>query len=145
MSRITYGIQLWGPGSTPSVIRRIQVVQNLTMCWASNCNNFTRTRYLLTKLNWLSIHQLVYYHSFLIIYKITNKQAPKKNFNHLENGRMTPGRIDLTKRRLSKNIQSIYYTVDQSIRNAEKISVFKTRIKVWIRKNISIHGDNIPN
>ena len=31
------------------------------------------------------------------------------------------------------------------LRNAEKISVFKKRIKIWIKKNISIHGDINPD
>ena len=145
MSRITYGIQLWGPGSTPSVVRRIQVVQNLAMCWATNLNKFTRTKNLLTKLNWLSIHQLIYYHSFLIIYKITSKKTPRRNFRHLENGPIFPGRIDLTKRRLSKTVLSIYKNVDPAIRNGEKISVFKKRIKIWIKKNIRIHSDINPD
>ena len=53
MSRITYGIQLWGPGSTKTVIKRIKVVQNLAMCWATNSHRLTKTSSLLIKLNWL--------------------------------------------------------------------------------------------
>ena len=38
------------------------------------------------------------------------------------------------------NIQSVYYTVDPSIRNEGKISVFKKRIKSWIRRNVNVLG-----
>ena len=33
MSRLIYGIQIWGAGSSDSTIRKVQTVQNLTMSW----------------------------------------------------------------------------------------------------------------
>ena len=65
------------------------------------------------------------------------KQSPKFNFKQL-NGNNTRARIDLTRRRWSKNVQTVYDKVDQGIKNERKISVFKRRIKVWIKNNIGI-------
>ena len=129
MSRLVYGIQLWGAGSTKSVIRRIQVVQNLAMCWVTNSHRLTSTTGMLTKLNWLLVNQLIYYHSFLLQYKVRKKSSPRYNLNQLSNGLNQRGRIDLTKQRWSKNIQDLYYTVDINIWNEDKISVFKQSIK----------------
>ena len=53
MSRLTYGIQLWGTGSAMSVLKRIQVVQNLAMCWVTGKHRLTSTKELLSRLNWL--------------------------------------------------------------------------------------------
>ena len=77
MSRLTYGIQLWGAGSAKTLIRRVQTVQNLAMCWVSNSHRLTCTKTLLGQLDWLSVNQLIYYHSFLMMYKIKKKLAPK--------------------------------------------------------------------
>ena len=124
LSRLTYGIQLWGAGSTMTVINRIQVVQNLAMCWVTGSHKLTSTKDLLTKMNWLSVNQLIFYHSFLLMYKVMKKQSPKFNFKQL-NGNNTRARIDLTRRRWSKNVQTVYDKVDQGIKNERKISVFK--------------------
>ena len=53
--------------------------------------------------------------------------------------------MDLTKRRLTDKIQSIYLTVDANIRREEKILTFKKRIKVWIRVNIDVFGYTAEN
>ena len=130
MSRIKYRIQLWGSGSSKTVVRRIQSVQNFAICWITNSHRLTSTRKMLNKLNWLSVNQLIIYHGFLLIYKIRKKGSPKLNWNQLEKGLLRRGRIDLTKRKWSLRIQELFYTVDVSVRNEPKISVFKRRIKL---------------
>ena len=118
------------------------MVQNLAMCWVTNSHRLTSTKEMLSKLNWLSVNQLIYYHSFLLQYKVQKKSLPKHNLNQLNNSINYRGRIDLTKRRWSRNIQDIYLTVDPNIRNEDRILVFKKRIKSWIRRNINIFSDN---
>ena len=75
MSRILYAIQLWGSGSSNSTIRKVQSVQNLAMSWISGKNRKTSTKELLDSVNWLSVNQLIYYHGFLLMYKI-KEQSP---------------------------------------------------------------------
>ena len=62
------------------------------------------------------------------------------NHNKLLRGSQKMGRMDLTKKRWSNNIQNVFNTVSPEIRNEVKISVFKRRIKSWIRVNIDIFG-----
>ena len=140
MSRIVYGIQLWGSGSAKTVIRRVQSVQNLVMCWVTSSHRLTSTKTLLGKLNWLSVNQLIFYHGFLLQYKVMRNKAPKMNFKQLNIGAEKMGRMDLTKNRWSNNIQMVYNSVSPDIRNELKISVFKKRIKSWIRVNIDVFG-----
>ena len=139
MSRIVYSIQIWGAGSTNSVIRRIQTVQNLTMSWITGLHRRTRTKDLLKEVNWLSTNQLIYYHGFLTIYKVRKKNCvPRHNFQHLNAGLTRRGRIALTKRRWSGNIQALNNTLSRAIRNESKISLFKKNIKTWIKNNIGV-------
>ena len=138
MSRIVYGIQIWGAGSTNSIVRRIQMVQNLTMAWITGLHRRTRTKDLLKEVNWLSINQLIYYHGFLTIYKVRKNSVPRQNFLHLNAGLTRRGRIALTKRRWSGNIQAMYNTLCPAIINESKISLFKKKIKTWIKVNIGV-------
>ena len=142
MSRLMYGIQLWGAGSSNTVIRRIQSVQNLTMAWISSLPRRTRTIDLLKNVGWLSINQLIYYHGFLTIYKVKKNRSPLLNLTHLNAGMTRRGRIDLTKQRWSSRIQRIYNSLEPNIRNEAKISVFKNKVKTWIKSNIGVFNSD---
>ena len=142
MSRLIYAIQIWGAGSSDSTLRKVQTVQNLTMSWISGLPRRTRTLDLLKKVKWLSINQLVYYHGFLSMYKIQKNGGPPYNLKHLNAGVHRRGRIDLTKRRWSSKIQRTYNTLESEIRNENKISVFKKKIKNWIINNIGVFNCN---
>ena len=71
--------------------------------------------------------------------------SPNINSLQLQNGSLRRGKLDLTKRRLSDKIQSMYSTVDANIRREVKISTFKKKIKVWIKANIDMFGDSGEN
>ena len=52
------------------------LLPNLVMSWVAGVLCLTSTKSLLRTLNWLSINQFIYYHSFLMIYKVNTKQTP---------------------------------------------------------------------
>ena len=137
-----YGIQLWGAGSSNTIIRRVQSVQNLTMAWILNLPRQTRTIDLLKNVGWLSINQLIYYHGFLTIYKVKKNKSPLLNLTHLSTGLTRRGRIDLTKRRWSSRIQNTYNSLEPNIPNEAKISIFKKKIKSWIKNNIGVFNSD---
>ena len=68
--------------------------------------------------------------------------SPNINSLQLQNGSLRRGKLDLTKRRLSDKIQSMYSTVDANIHREMKISTFKKRIEVWIKANIDTFSNN---
>ena len=138
MSRILYAIQLWGSGATDSIIRKVQSVQNLTMTLITGRPSRTSTKELLKSVNWLSIHQLVYYHGFLLIYKVRKHRAPFHKIRHLDASLTNKGRIALTRRRWSSSIKDMYYNFEPVIRNEQKMSIFKNKVKIWIKSNIDI-------
>ena len=108
------------------------------MAWISGLPRRTRTLDLLKNVGWLSINQLIYYHGFLMVYKVKKNRGPLLNFMHLNAGITRRGRIDLTKRRWSSKIQRMYNSLEPNIRNEAKISVFKKLIKNWIKNNIDV-------
>ena len=56
MSRLTYGIQVWGNNVCFSIMDKVQTVQNLTAAWVLNLPIWTKTTALLDKIEWLSIY-----------------------------------------------------------------------------------------
>ena len=85
---------------------------------------------------------MVIYHGFLSMYKIRKNGGPPYNLKYLNAGVNRRGRIDLTKRRWSTKLQRIYNTLEPAIRNEDKISIFKKKIKNWIINNIGVFNCN---
>ena len=136
LSRLTYGIQLWGIMGKKSALKKVQTVQNLSAAWILNKPIYTKSEDMIKELNWLSINQLSYYHSVLSIWKIERMGEPKRNYISILRGNERNGRIELTDRIWSIRAQEIYRRMDSSITGAGKVSQFKKRLKVWIRSNI---------
>merc|ERR1712105_329572 len=102
MSRLTYGIAIWGLNAAKTTINKVQIVQNLTMKWVTGIKIGISTKQLLDKLGWLSIYQLAIYHSVLLYWKVKNKQEPSRIVELLQLSQNSNHRIELTGRIWSK-------------------------------------------
>ena len=138
MSRIIFGIQIWGNNSGPTVLNRVQIVQNQVACWITGSHRLTKTSLLQSKLKWMSVNQLTCYHSLILIWKVLRNRTPLKNYNSLIKNRNKVGRIDLVRNTWSMNPQKLYWTLPQDIINIQKISHFKAKLRKWITTNIPI-------
>ena len=98
MSRLTYGIQIWGLNAAKTTLNKVQIVQNLAMKWITGENLGISTRKLLDKLGWLSIFQLAIYHSMLLLWKVKNKKEPSRTIEILKRNIKIKPRIELTER-----------------------------------------------
>ena len=76
------------------------------------------------------------------MYKIKKNRVPLYNFRQLEASLTNRGRIGLTRKRWSSAIQLLYNNLEPMIRNEQKISVFKKKIKAWIKSNIGIFNND---
>ena len=74
-SRLIYLIQLWG-GCSNYLIRFLQILQKREARIVTKLNWFTPVRTLLLQCGWLSVHQLVHYHSLVLAYKIRLEKTP---------------------------------------------------------------------
>ena len=61
MSKIMYGIEVWGPSATERQIEQIQSLQNSIIRWVCGAGRLTRTTDLLLMTGMLSIRQLMMY------------------------------------------------------------------------------------
>ena len=75
MSVLAYLIPLWG-GCEDYLISALQVLQNRAARQVTKQNWFTPTRRLLQQCGWLSIKQLIFYHSALAVFRTTKLKTP---------------------------------------------------------------------
>ena len=120
MSRLTYGIAIWGLSAAKTTLNKVQMVQNLTMRWVTGINMGLSTKQLLDKMGWLSMYQLAIYHSVLLIWKIKNKMEPKRTTQILQTSLYSKPRIDLTSRIWSKIASKYFNKLDPNVKKLKK-------------------------
>ena len=88
MSSLVYVIQLYG-NATDYLLKSLQVLQNKAARTVTRSGWGTSTSVLLRQIGWLSINQLVVYHSLLLVFKIDRDGKPgyfkekfKKDFSY---------------------------------------------------------------
>ena len=141
MSRLTYGIAIWGLNAAKTTINKVQIVQNLTMKWVTGIKIGISTKQLLDKLGWLSIYQLAIYHSVLLYWKVKNKQEPTRTIELLHLSQNSNPRIELTGRIWSKVATTYFNKLDPNVQNLKKIGAFKRALKNWIKQNVPLSED----
>ena len=82
MSKICYLIQLWG-GCEGYLLHALQVLLNRAARAVTGMSGFTSTRRLMLSCGWLSVKQLVVYHSVTMIHKVMKTGTPTYMFNRL--------------------------------------------------------------
>jgi hypothetical protein len=82
MSTLAYLIPLWG-GCEGYLVKVLQVLQNRAARQVTKLSWYTPVRKLLSQCNWLSIRQLIFYHSSLTVYRTTKTGVPVYLRQHL--------------------------------------------------------------
>ena len=82
MSTMVYMIPVWG-GTEESIIRAAQVIQNRAARIVTKLSWFTPQRILLQQTNWLSIRQLISYHTLIQVWRTRINQKPRYMFEKL--------------------------------------------------------------
>ena len=75
-------MSLWG-GTEDYLLNSLQIIQNKAARFVSRRSKYTPIGELLRQCGWLSIKQLVYYHSVISIYKTLQTTYPKYIYTKL--------------------------------------------------------------
>ena len=142
---ITNNIQLWGFG-TKTLLKKVQVMQNKTAKWVLRLPNKSQTKKCYEVLGWMSVRQLLVYHSLMMLFKLIrgsqNYLWPRdcKLTESRTQGDGTFGRLqaNTTARRNSWYPRSIVWwnSLTPGLRTELRIGCFKTGLKKWITDNI---------
>ena len=154
MSKLIYLIPLWG-GCEKFLIRALQVAQNKAARLVTNCGLYTPTKTLLKECGWLSVSQLVFYHTVVLLFKVRMSQQPKYLFNmavSAENDRYgarsnQAGKLRVVgqepKQALNRNSfrwRSIqcWNQLPHQLRQQKNLVQFRISLKSWVRDNVDM-------
>ena len=148
-SKLCYLIQAWG-GAQNYAIRALQVCQNKAMKCITGMSWYTTSRILLNKCNWLSVKQLIAYHTLLTIHKTVRKGTPEYVFKKIcpENVHNTRNvvKFSSTFGAMSEKASSsfcyrgvsLYNKLSNQITQVINEDTFKRKTKKWVKENVPI-------
>ena len=97
---------------------------------------------MFNKLGWLTVSQLIFYHSVISVHKIRNSREPEYLSDILtrdnKNERISIPNIDLrlTQKSFTMRGAENWNSIPQNIRNQNKIGCFKKLVRKWITENV---------
>ena len=124
-------------------IQAVQVLQNKATQTVGQATPRTCRRILFDKTGWLTVRQLIFYHTLLTVFNIRTSGEPEYLGRSLKNdtrsGRIQQPQLMLQIEKKSVGYQSIKYwkMLPSSIRSADKICQFKRLTKDWVLRNIN--------
>ena len=140
-SIMVYCLPLIG-GCTKAELHSIQVLQNKAAQLVTRQAPRTNRDYMYGKLDWLTVNQLIVYHSLLQVHRVRYSHEPEYMNQFLSKYSRT-GRICIPKINLTLVMESFMYrgatlwnSLPSDIRRIEKIRCFKKEIRTWIKKNV---------
>ena len=150
MSVLAYLIPLWG-GCEDYLVRALQVLQNRAARQVTKLSWFTPTRQLLHQCGWLSIKQLIYYHSALTVFRITKSRSPFYLSQNLVTEHPYPTRLATGGGIRSEGIfggprsrsfliraPRDFNNIPADIRNCKTLPAFKQKLKNWVKTKIPV-------
>ena len=137
-SRLTYMICLWG-NTNESMIRKIQVVQNLAARLVTGDPKTIRQKDLLEKINWFNIKDLTEYHSLCQTWKLKKTGKPLSLWNKIE--LLDDNKLSTRKPRLQLTSQTFrcrsinqWNKLPERLRSETTIKSFKINLKKWLKE-----------
>ena len=133
--------------------KSLQIILNKVARVVTKLDWSTSTELLLRQMGWLSVNQLIFYHSVLLVYKVKMSQRPRYlvnmfswsyqfNTRQAESGlikHLGKPKLDISKNSFKWRAAKDYNQLPVEIRASPTISLFKSRVKGWIREYISVN------
>ena len=149
MSKLCYLIQIWG-GSSNVLIRSLQVIQNQAARYTTKLSWFTPTGTLLRQCNWMSVKQLVIFHTALTVHKIVITGKPKYMFEKMcqEHRYETRRAVIYGENFLARSALAadsfcyrgtkIYNQLPLNLTETQNMDNFKIKLRKWIKSNVPL-------
>ena len=153
ISKLIFQISLWG-GAAEYLLDSLQIVQNKAARFVTRRGIYTPRSELLKHCGWLSVRQLVIYHSVILIHKTILTKAPRYIYDKLSSEfpyntrlaesealRMGPefqAKLEITRRSFMHRGTSYYNLLPADLRKVRKLEDFKVKVKTWVADNFSI-------
>ena len=145
-SVLIYCLPLYG-GITKGQVKELQVLQNKAGQIVCHKPPFTNRKELYDQLGWMTVSQLIVYHTILMVFKIRKSGEPEYLAGFLKmEGRHGKIIIPRTKLSLAKNSfcyrgSENWNCLPEALRTCQQISTFKLGLRKWVLQNISRFQD----
>ena len=140
-SVLTYCIAAWG-GAEKGHLQDLQVMQNKAAQLVLNYPSRSHRETMYNNLGWLTVNQLVVFHSVLAVYQIRKAGEPEYLASILSNDN-SRGNINIPNTNLTLAKKSFCYRgaewwniVPEQIRSIEKVISFKKEVRKWVGNNV---------
>ena len=140
-SALVYCLPLYG-GCDLAEIKQLQVLQNKAARIVTYCPPRSSREMMYNKLKWLTVHQLISYHTLLTVFKIRQSGEPEYLAGFLKRDSRT-SRIVITNTTLTLTMKSFVWRgsrdwnlIPLNLRNSVKIGHFKRGVKDWVVNNV---------
>ena len=151
LSRLIYLIQWWG-GCSDYLLNFLQVLQNRAARLVTRHGRFTPNAVVLHQCGWLSVRQMVQYHSLVLVAKVKLQKKPEYFTNQFNaefpyRTRLATGlgirrednyKHDVTKNSFAPRTTAAWSLLPASIRTLESVNQFKLLLRPWIKENIQL-------
>ena len=147
ISVLTYLIIIWG-GTQDYLLKPLQVIQNRAARCVTRLSWYTPTRILLKQCGWLSLKQLIFFHTAVQIWKIQKTKQPSSISLKLQTSITRSGaegnllvstyETDIGRKSFLVRGQTTWNRVPVDIRSSKNIKSFKNKLKQWVQANVSI-------
>ena len=155
MSKLIYLMPVWS-GCEDYLVQALQVTQNKAARAVTRLDIRTPTRILMQQCGWLSVRQLMVYHSVCLLHKTLQNGSPlylyqkiTENGSHQQSSRraeagslrqslQSKSRLDLTRRGWCWRSLEQYNQLPTEIRNEQRMTIFKKKLGEWVKAKVDI-------
>jgi hypothetical protein len=145
-SVLTYCLPLFGDCGVNN-LKEIQILQNKAAQIVSHSPPRAARVQMFTKLDWLTVNQLVAYHTLISVFKIRKSREPEYLSKFLCNDSRY-GKIMFEKIELKVATKSFVFRGSESwnllpiaAKNCQKIGEFKPKLRKWVKENVPMFLD----
>ena len=136
MSRVIYCLPVWGR-TNKKHLSKLQAILNKAARFISSMGPGTKTQTLMESCNWLTIYELVKYHSTITLWKMLQTNKPTQMSSYFSiNTEMTleikPPRIKTVEHGFRVKTTQFWNQLPTVIRTTTNLSSFKRTLKIWI-------------
>ena len=145
-SVLTYCLPVFGECGTNN-LKELQVLQNKAAQLVTHSPPRAARVLMYKKLDWLTVHQLVSYHTLISVFKTRKSREPEYLYQYLGNdsryGKIMFEKIDLkvTTRSFVFRGSTEWNLLPSSVKNCQKVGEFKPKLRKWIKENVSMFLD----
>ena len=140
-SVLAYCLPLFG-GCSLREIKDLQLLQNRAAQLVTHLPPRSSRGTMFTRLKWLTVRQLVVYHTLLVVFKVRQSKEPEYlagfllNDNRMGNIIIPNTSLSLAKKSFLWRGSEAWNKLPQTLRAAAKISIFKKNTKLWVKEHI---------